>query len=64
MAPDKLAYTIPEAVKASGFTRTRLYEMHAAGQLPMKKAGRRTIIRAVDLDAAIEALPDLPRRAA
>lgn len=61
---EKLAYTIPEAVKASGFTRTRLYEEHAAGRLRMKKAGRRTIILAADLTALVEALPDLPARAA
>ncbi len=59
LGPFKLAYSIPEAVQASGLSRTTLYEHNSAGRLRMKKAGSRTIILADDLRAFLDALPDL-----
>lgn len=61
---DKLAYTVEEAVEASGHSRAVLYRKHQAGEITMKKAGRRTLIPASDLRRLIDSLPDLPRRAA
>lgn len=63
-APTKLAYTIPEAVKASGLSRDTLYRRHNDGVITMKKAGRRTLIPAADLEQLIADLPALPRHAA
>jgi hypothetical protein len=60
----KIAYTVEEAVAASGISRSRLYEHHAAGVITMRKAGRRTLILGDELRSLIEALPAAPRRAA
>lgn len=65
IGPDqKLAYTLPEAVQASGFSRATLYRYHHAGSITMRKAGRTTLIAAEDLQALIASLPELPRHAA
>ena len=44
-ATQKLAYTIPEAVAATGLSRPTLYRLRAAGKLPMCRIGARTVIR-------------------
>jgi excisionase family DNA binding protein len=51
---EKLAYTIPEAVGASGLGRTTLYELIKCGELPIAKVGARTVIRRQDLEAMLE----------
>lgn len=61
---DKLAYTIAEAVEATGLSDDTLYRKHQAGEITMRKAGRRTLINAADLQRLIDNLPPLPRRAA
>jgi excisionase family DNA binding protein len=55
-----LAYTIPEACKASGLGRTSLYKLISAGQLPCRKHGTRTLILESDLRAFLEGLPEHP----
>lgn len=62
--PRKLAYTIAEAAAASGLSDDTLYRKHHAGEITMRKAGRRTLIMAEDLQRLIQALPALPRHAA
>lgn len=49
----KLAYTIPQAVDASGIYRSTLYTFIKAKQLPVVKIGQRTLIRSVDLSEFI-----------
>lgn len=61
---DKLAYTIAEACEATGLSDDTLYRKHQAGEITMRKAGRRTLINAEDLKRLIDNLPALPRRAA
>ena len=61
---EKLAYTIAEAVDATGLSDDTLYRKHQSGEITMKKAGRRTLIDAADLKRLIDNLPTLPRRAA
>ena len=56
---DQIAFTIAEAVKASGVGRTKLYEAISMGRLPARKAGSRTLIMADDLRAYIANLPAL-----
>jgi excisionase family DNA binding protein len=51
---EKLAYTIAEAVAASGLGRTTIYELIKQGELPRVKVGGRTLIRAQDLAAMLE----------
>jgi excisionase family DNA binding protein len=51
---DKLAYTIPEAVAASGLGRTTIYELIKSGEVPIVKVGRRSVIRRQDLEAMLD----------
>jgi hypothetical protein len=57
MTTETIAYTIPGAVKATGLTRTRLYNLMGEGLIEAIKCGRRTLIRAESLRNYIEALP-------
>lgn len=52
----KIAVTIPEASSLTGLSRSRIYEFLGA-ELKAVKAGRRTLIRLVDLEAFMAALP-------
>ena len=53
----KLAFTIPDAVQASGLPRTTIYELIGAGLIEARKAGRRTLIPADSLRRYLDALP-------
>lgn len=64
MQVEKMAYTIKEAMAATGWSSDTLYRKHHRGEITMKKSGRSTVIPAEDLKRAIESLPSLPRRAA
>jgi excisionase family DNA binding protein len=52
-----LAYTILEAVRASGIGRTKLYELIREGRLEARKVGTRTLIPADGLRALLQSLP-------
>ncbi len=52
-----LAFTIPEAIKASGLGRTTLYKILKRRDLKAHKAGRRTLIRYAKLQQYMAALP-------
>lgn len=45
-APEKLAYSIQEAVAATSISKSHLYEKIARGEIPATKVGRRTVIPA------------------
>lgn len=45
-----LAYSPADAATALGMSRAKLYELLAAGQIPVVKIGRRTLIRRDTLD--------------
>lgn len=64
MTEDKLAYTVAEASAAAGLSPDTLYRKHNAGEITMRKVGRRTLILASDLEALLSAAPALPRIAA
>jgi excisionase family DNA binding protein len=51
---EKLAYTIAEAVAASGLGRTTIYELIKRGELPRVKVGNRTLVRCRDLEAMLD----------
>lgn len=53
-----ITLTIPEAVKATGLSRSRLYESLKDGTLSGKKAGRRTLILFADLENYLASLPN------
>lgn len=52
-----LAVTIPEAVRATGLSRSRIYEALRRNELIGLKAGRRTLIPFADLEAYVAGLP-------
>lgn len=49
--------TIPDAVKLSGMSRTRIYELLQQNRITARKAGRRTLISFADLQAYLASLP-------
>ncbi len=53
----KISYTIPEAVAASGLSRSAIYLAFKAGSLGARKSGRRTLILADELARYLENLP-------
>ena len=53
---EPIAYTIDDAVQASGFSRTRVYAAMRSGELASFKAGKRRLIRADSLRALIDSL--------
>ncbi|MCR5859709.1 helix-turn-helix domain-containing protein [Mesorhizobium sp. J428] len=57
-AVEKAAYTIDEFCVAFGVGKTLAYEEIADRRLKVRKAGRRTLIRAVDAHAWLDALPE------
>jgi excisionase family DNA binding protein len=52
-----IAVTIPEAVKATGMSRTAIYDALKRGDLSARKAGRRTLISFADLETYLAGLP-------
>ena len=54
-----IAYTINDAVKASGLSRSRIYEEMRAGRIEARKAGRRTLVVANSLAAFVASLPTI-----
>jgi excisionase family DNA binding protein len=55
-----LAYTIKDAVKLTGMSRTRLYEELKNGRLVAKKVGRSTLIPHESLEAWLDNLETYP----
>ena len=53
----KLAYTIPQAVEASGISRSSIYLAIASGRLAARKAGKRTLIQDRELRRFLAGLP-------
>lgn len=59
---EKLAYSIPDLMHASGLGRTFIYSEIAAGRLKVKKAGSRTIILPEDAQEWLRGFPGLWKR--
>lgn len=55
--PRKLAYSIEDVQELTGLGRSFLYEQIKAESLPIRKAGRRSLIFADDLKAWLSSLP-------
>jgi excisionase family DNA binding protein len=60
---DKIAFTVKEAARASGLSRSLLYVAIGRGSLRARKCGRRTVVLARDLSAWIERLPTIEVKA-
>jgi hypothetical protein len=54
MTPEKLAYTVPEALAAIGIGRTNFYKIAREGRLDLRKVGGRTVVTAASLRRLIE----------
>jgi excisionase family DNA binding protein len=54
---ETISFTIQDAVKNSGLTRTRLYVLIGDGSIEAVKAGRRTLIKAQSLRRYVDNLP-------
>lgn len=52
----KIAYTIPEAVKATGMGRSTIYKLIASNELPVIKVGKRTLLRRTALEGYFDRL--------
>ena len=52
----RLSFTVEEAVSATGFTRSRLYEAIGSGELASFKAGKRRMVSARALEDYIAKL--------
>lgn len=50
--------TIPEAVEASGSSRSAIYSALKLGKLRARKLGRRTYIPVIELDRFLAELPE------
>ena len=55
---EPISITIPDAVRATGRSRTSIYEALKSGELSAKKAGRRTLISYTSLKNYLDKLPD------
>lgn len=61
---EKLSYTVIEAAKALGVSRTQVYRMRRAGILPIVKLMGRSLVRHDDLQAVLNRAPLLGDRPA
>lgn len=49
-----ITYTIANAIQATGLSRSTLYNLMAANQLPYIKVGKRTLLKVSDIEALLE----------
>ena len=54
---DRIAYTLPEAARIAGVSRTRIFEAVRKQELTIRKAGRASIVTHDDLFTWIKSLP-------
>lgn len=60
----KIAYTVREAVQASGLSRSSLYVAIGRGALRVRKCGARTVILDSDLRRFLRSLPPFTKKEA
>ncbi|MBP0493992.1 hypothetical protein [Roseomonas indoligenes] len=63
-SPEKIAFTVAEAVASTGIGRTRIFELIKEGQLEARKLGSKTLIPAPSLRSLVDGLPIARRTAA
>ncbi len=51
---DVIAFRISDAVKASGLSRSTIYELAAAGKLKLSRVGGRTLVPRAELQRLID----------
>ena len=56
--PERLLLTVPQVADAlGGLARSYVYVLLSRGDIPTVKIGKRTLIRATDLDNYVKSLP-------
>jgi len=53
---DKMAYRVPEAAHTLAISRSRLYQLVAAGEIRILKDGARTLILRAELEGYLDRL--------
>lgn len=53
-SPEKIAYTVPEALAAIGIGRSNFYKIARAGKLDLRRVGGRTLVTAASLHRLVE----------
>jgi excisionase family DNA binding protein len=59
MTESRLAYGVSEAATVAALGRSTVYAAIRRGELTARKAGRRTVVLAADLEAWLKALPPI-----
>jgi excisionase family DNA binding protein len=54
---DQLLYTISQTCRVAAIGRTKLYELIARGEIPIRKVGKKTLVAAADLQRWVDQLP-------
>ena len=54
---DRIAYSLPEAARLAGISRTQLFDAARKKELTIRKAGRSSLVMHDDLLAWIKSLP-------
>ena len=57
ISPQRLAYAVTEAARISGLSKSWLYVEMQSGRLAFRKAGKRRLILASDLESYLRSLP-------
>ncbi len=57
ISTERAAYSIPEVMLKTGLGRDTVYRLIREGHLIARKCGKRTLVRAIDLEAFLDALP-------
>jgi excisionase family DNA binding protein len=56
--PERLAYRVKEAADTLAISRSRFYELVAAGEIRVLKEGARTLVRRSELEAYLDRLEE------
>jgi excisionase family DNA binding protein len=59
MTESRLAYSVSAAATVAALGRSTVYAAIRRGELTARKSGRRTVILAADLEAWLQALPQI-----
>jgi excisionase family DNA binding protein len=60
----KLFYTISESCRLLSVGKTKLYELIASGEIPLRKIGKKSLVAAADLKRWADRLPAIAAKPA
>jgi excisionase family DNA binding protein len=59
---DQLLYTVSECCRLLAIGRTKFYEIAAAGAIPIRKIGQKTVVTSADLKRYADSLPSIENK--